>query len=90
MGLRSAQPSEISFFWKRFACPQQRVPYRQRPKMLRDPLARQGKFKPATDQIRDNRALERLLEMAEVIDTPSEGKKPPKKTLNTNCQQPIV
>jgi len=50
---------------------QMAMTYRQRPEKLRDQLARDGRLDAVRDQIRDDKAFGRLLEMAEVVDAPA-------------------
>ena len=45
--------------------------YRRRPEKLREELQREGRLEQIKEQIRDEKAVDRILEMAEVVDAPA-------------------
>ncbi len=53
---------------------------RRRPEKVRDELRSQGRLEDLQDQIRNEKAIDKLLEMAEVVDKPLEADKAPKET----------
>ncbi|MBN1437410.1 MAG: trigger factor [Sedimentisphaerales bacterium] len=49
--------------------------YGRRPERLRDEMQRSGRLDSLRDQIRDEKAIDKILEMAEVVDAPAETAK---------------
>jgi trigger factor len=46
--------------------------YGRRPEKLKDEMVREGRLDTLRDQLRDEKAVDKLLEMAEVVDAPVE------------------
>jgi len=64
------QDAEVNGFIARVAAYQ-----RRRPEKLREEMARQGRLDELRQQIRDEKALDKILEMANVVDAPPTPKK---------------
>jgi len=50
--------------------------YRRRPERVREEMEREGRLESLRNQLRDDRAIDRILEMAQVVDAPVDKEKP--------------
>jgi trigger factor len=50
--------------------------YRRRPERVREEMEREGRLDSLKNQLRDERAIDKILEMAEVVDAPVKQEKP--------------